>query len=120
MNKLVTTLFLVPAKYPRLVSALAGGLFLSGLATLVMGRFFGFSNLTLLTVTPGCLVGVTAGFIISHLVVKNRKILIRRHEEELEAVRSVNEAISQKLEAERIARTSEAQLLEIFPSHQRP
>lgn len=101
-------------RYPRFISASIGGVLLSCLAFLVMGNLFGFSNISPIAGIPGFAVGAAAGFIISHLFVLNRNILIKRHEEEMKAALSMQAMTWEKEKAEKNARAFEAQLLKIF------
>ncbi len=87
---------------------------LSGVAFLVMGNSFGFSNVTFFNLVPGFFVGGTMATIVSYLLQQNRKILLKRHEKELEAAVSLQKVMAGKIEAEKAARASQAQLAEIF------
>lgn len=101
-------------RYPRLIGTATSGLFFSCLAFVVMGNLYGFSSLSPVAVIPGFVVGSIVGFIITHLVILNRNILIKRHKDELNAAISMQSMTTQKENAEKNAVAFEAQLLKIF------
>ncbi|MBT5359218.1 MAG: PAS domain S-box protein [Rhodospirillaceae bacterium] len=70
-------------KYARyVILGVAGGLLLSGLAYVVMGRNFGFENVTPIAVAPGFLVGFVVTTCIGILIASSRARLIERLESE--------------------------------------
>lgn len=82
------------------VLPLCGGLLLSGLAYTVMGRNFGFENVSVVAVLPGFVVGVLVTLTITALVLRSRVRLLERLAAEQKIGADLQAEIARRDEAE--------------------